>query len=96
MSPAPALNGEEEMEAEQLARLLVAQFPDYAKWDWLDVAKVVLAARRPATEAEAAVRRVRDIARAYRLGYRDGEADRPYRDEYRAALAPAADGGDPP
>jgi hypothetical protein len=47
---------EEESLHERLARLLVARFPDSARWDWLDVAVVALAFAESAETTSSAPR----------------------------------------
>jgi hypothetical protein len=115
MSPAPALNGEEEVEA--VARAIYAAmdspcsfrgcgFEDHAE-RYLRLARAALAARRPATEAEEAVERVRALANELEADAQR-QVDQYARDsdappalvgrswvnacrQFRAALAPAAD-----
>lgn len=55
----PAVDAAEEARETELARLLVARFPDYARWDWLDVARTAIAALGGAAgETETALQRV--------------------------------------
>jgi hypothetical protein len=114
MSPAPALNGEEEVE--RVARAIYVEmdspcsfrgcgFENHAE-RYLRLARAAigaLAARRPATEAEEAVERVKALAEE--LDEDSANADptsfvaKGWRDaarRIRATLTPAADGGDPP
>jgi hypothetical protein len=113
MSPAPALNGEEEVE--RVARAIYGEdIGSLRPIGWLDanavvqddyrrLARAALAARRPATEAEEAVERVKALAEE--LDEDSANADptsfvaKGWRDaarRIRATLTPAADGGDPP
>jgi hypothetical protein len=111
MSPAPALNGEEEVERARIrrqAQTIVANWrvnfdadDDFPLVNMIDAA--LLAARRPATEAEGAIERVKALAEE--LDEDSANADptsfvaKGWRDaarRIRATLTPAADGGDPP
>jgi hypothetical protein len=111
MSLAPALNGEDEVEA--VARAIYAAmdspcsfrgcgFENHAE-RYLRLAHAALSARRPATEAEGAIERVRALAEELDTKATDATLSMTVAAvlehtalRIRTALAPAVDGGDPP